>query len=134
MEKAKALHEALCEKLKVVTESELSAEERAARMDELLSNEENNQKEIDQELKRLRDLQFRKAQDLQKSKREERDTEAGIQGSRAAARNLNTKIYKLDTDSLKQQEIVYNQVRFIIFEIIIHVKSYLHAVHLVSWD
>ena len=34
-----------------------------------------------------------------------------LQGSRAAIRNLNSKINKLDHDSLKQQEIIYNQVR-----------------------
>ena len=33
-----------------------------------------------------------------------------IQGSQAALRNLSSKITKLDTDSLKQQEIIYNQV------------------------
>jgi len=33
-----------------------------------------------------------------------------LQGSQAAIRNLNSKINKLDTDSLKQQEIIYNQV------------------------
>ena len=36
---------------------------------------------------------------------------AGIsQGSRAALRNLNSKINRVDHDSLKQQEIIYNQV------------------------
>ncbi len=32
-----------------------------------------------------------------------------FQGSRAAVRNLNSKIIKVDHDSLKQQEILYNQ-------------------------
>ena len=33
-----------------------------------------------------------------------------LQGNRAAARNLSSKINKVDHDSLKQQEIIYNQV------------------------
>ena len=105
------MNETLYEKFQVVLESELSAEERAARMDELLAEEQAFQNEIDQELKRLRDLQFRKTQELHDARREEKDTDAEIQGGRAAIRNLNSKIYKLDHDSLKQQEIVYNQVR-----------------------
>lgn len=32
-----------------------------------------------------------------------------LQGSQAAVKNLNSKVGKLDTDSLKQQEIIYNQ-------------------------
>jgi len=106
---AKQVHEALIEKLKQASEGTLSAEERANRMEEILIEEEIQQKELDVELKRLRDLLFKKTQELYQARTEERNTEAEIQGSRAAARNLNSKIYKLDHDSLKQQEIVYNQ-------------------------
>lgn len=35
---------------------------------------------------------------------------AEIQGAKAASRNLTSKLYKVDQESLKQQEIVYNQV------------------------
>ena len=73
------MHEALIEKLKIATESTLSAEERAARMDELMQDEEKHQHEIDQELKRLRDLQFRKTQELYESRTSERNVEAEIQ-------------------------------------------------------
>lgn len=69
------------EKLKIATESTLSAEERAARMDELLEEEERVQKEYDQKLKALRDLQFRKTQELHECKVKERNTEAEIQVS-----------------------------------------------------
>ena len=40
----------------------------------------------------------------------ESNTNAEIQGAKAASRNLSSKLYKLDQESLKQQEIVYNQV------------------------
>ena len=33
------------------------------------------------------------------------------QGARAASRNLSSKLHKLDQESLKQQEIIYMQVR-----------------------
>ena len=94
----------------MATESTLSAEERVAQMDEILEDEQIVREDIETELKRLRDLQFRKTQDLHQARTQERNTEAEIQGSRAATRNLTSKIYKLDHDSLKQQEIVYNQV------------------------
>jgi len=73
------LHEALNEKLKQVSESALSAEEQASRMDELLQQEEVHQKELDVELKRLRELHFRKTQELYQARTEERNTEAEIQ-------------------------------------------------------
>ena len=79
LEQAKMSRETLVEKLKVVTESELSAEERAARMDELLQEEEKRQHEIDVELKRLRDIQFKKAQELHEARTKERNLEAEIQ-------------------------------------------------------
>lgn len=44
------------------------------------------------------------------AKKSEKDTTAEIQGTKAAIRNLDSKINKLDHDSLKQLEIIYNQV------------------------
>lgn len=58
MRQAKDLRETLIEKLKIVTESNLSAEERAARMDELLEDEEKRQKEIDQVWDNMPELFF----------------------------------------------------------------------------
>lgn len=81
LRQAKDLRETLVEKLKIATESNLSAEERAARMDELLEDEDKRQKEIDQDLKYLRDLQFKKMQELHELKTKERNNEAEIQVS-----------------------------------------------------
>lgn len=75
------MREVLIEKLKMAMESTLSAEERAARMDELLADEEKRQNEMDQEIKRLRELQFRKTQELHEARTRERNQEAGIQVS-----------------------------------------------------
>ena len=40
----------------------------------------------------------------------EKDLVAEIQGGRAANRNLASRLKKLDSQSIQQQEIVYNQV------------------------
>jgi hypothetical protein len=106
---AQEIRERLIEKMKMATDGELSAEERAAAMEEILLEEEKIQKEIDTDLKRLHDIQFRKTQDLYDARAKETNMDAEIQGSRAAIRNLNSKIGKVDHDSLKQQEIIYNQ-------------------------
>ncbi|XP_074657844.1 coiled-coil domain-containing protein 39-like [Tubulanus polymorphus] len=106
---AQDMRQKLIERLKAANESELTAEERAAAVEALLSQEEQRQTEIDGQLKYLHDLQFRKTQELHGELVKERNDEAEIQGSRAAIRNLNSKINKLDHDSLKQQEIIYNQ-------------------------
>ena len=79
LEKAQQVHEFLIEKLKLASESQLSAEERAARMDEILQEEEKRQKEMEAELKRLRDMQFRKTNELHGAKVKERNTDAEIQ-------------------------------------------------------
>lgn len=109
LQQAKDTREALVEKLKVATEATLSAEERAARMDEMLNAEEQRQHMLQEELKHMRDIQFKSQRDLQNAHREERDLEAVIEGSHAALKNLNSKIIKLDTEALKQQEILYSQ-------------------------
>ena len=49
-------------------------------MDEMLEDEDARQKEIDQELKYLRDIQFKKMQELHETKTKERNNEAEIHG------------------------------------------------------
>lgn len=70
------------EKLKVATESTLSAEERAAQMDEFLNNEEKRQKDLYQDLKTLRDINFKKQEELHDAQRSEKDVESSIQVTR----------------------------------------------------
>eukprot|EP00058_Branchiostoma_floridae_P007967 XP_002593455.1 hypothetical protein BRAFLDRAFT_119531 [Branchiostoma floridae] len=106
---AQELREQLTEKLKITTESELSAEERALRMDELLQEEEHQIKDIETDLGRLREVQFKRTQELHNARQQERHTHAEITGARAASRNLTSRLNKLDHDSLQQQEIIYNQ-------------------------
>ncbi|XP_037088549.1 coiled-coil domain-containing protein 39-like [Pollicipes pollicipes] len=97
----KALHEA--------REMAMSAEERAQRLARLLEEEENKQKLMDKELMRLKDLQFRKSNDLIKYQADETAKNAEIQGCLAARRNMMSKIRKMDAEVMKQQEIIYGQ-------------------------
>ncbi|XP_071508551.1 coiled-coil domain-containing protein 39-like [Diadema antillarum] len=109
VENAKRHRGDLMSKLKAATDASLSAEELAAAMDQMLEDEETTLHILEQELKRLRDLQYKKSQELYEAKTAEKNTSAEIQGARAASRNLSSRINKLDHDSLKQQEIIYNQ-------------------------
>ncbi|XP_071950306.1 coiled-coil domain-containing protein 39-like [Antedon mediterranea] len=109
VQQAKELNKQLNEKYNLIMDASMTAEENAAMMDQLLQEEEENMKELEKELRHLRELQYRKSQEMYNSKTLEKDTTAEIQGARAASRNLGSRINKLDHDSLKQQEIIYNQ-------------------------
>ncbi|XP_041482554.1 coiled-coil domain-containing protein 39-like [Lytechinus variegatus] len=109
VEAAKRHRGELMSKLKMATDQSLSAEEMAAVMDTMLQDEETTLHLLEQELKRLRDLQYKRSQELYEAKTAEKNTSAEIQGARAASRNLSSRINKMDHDSLKQQEIIYNQ-------------------------
>ncbi|XP_043926116.1 coiled-coil domain-containing protein 39 [Protopterus annectens] len=106
---SKEKNEALTCKLKSVTESALSVEERALRMEEMLKEEEQAVKELETRLSHLRELKFKKEQELHTHKTKEKNVTAEIAGSRTALKNLNNRLQKLDMDSLRQQEILYNQ-------------------------
>lgn len=105
----KEYNEGLVQKLKSVNESTLSVEERANRMEEMLKEEEQTIKEIEFQLQQLREQQFKRNQELANQKEKEKNTEAEIIGSRTALQNLNSRLHKLDRDSLKQQEMIYGQ-------------------------
>ena len=64
---------------------------------------------MDTDLSRLKDLQFRKGNELIKYQADETAKNAEIQGCVAARRNMMSKIRKMDTEVMKQQEIIYSQ-------------------------
>ena len=90
-------------------EMAMSAEERAQKLAKLLEEEENKQKKMDTDLSRLKDLQFRKGNELIKYQSDETAKNAEIQGCVAARRNTMSKVRKMDTEVMKQQEIIYSQ-------------------------
>uniref|UniRef100_A0A8C8J9N5 Coiled-coil domain-containing protein 39 n=1 Tax=Oncorhynchus tshawytscha TaxID=74940 RepID=A0A8C8J9N5_ONCTS len=106
---AKLHNTALEEKLKTVTETTLSVEERAAQMEQVLKEEEQTIKDMDAQLHRHREVLFRESQEVQALRLKEKDSMAVLSGSRVALSNLDSRLSKLDQNSLKQQEIIYNQ-------------------------
>ncbi|CAL8281059.1 unnamed protein product [Lota lota] len=109
LEKAQLHNAALEDKLRAVTQTTLSVEERAAQFDQLLRDEEQATKELDMQLQHHREALFRQKQNLQALKTKEKDLTAQMMGSKAALSSLKGHIDKLDQNLLKQQEIIYNQ-------------------------
>jgi UDP-glucose:O-linked fucose beta-1,3-glucosyltransferase len=54
-------------------------------------------------------IEFKKNQELFKLRQDEKNLEAEIVGGEAALKNLKSKIYKLDQEAMKQQELLYAQ-------------------------
>ncbi|XP_051873299.1 coiled-coil domain-containing protein 39-like isoform X2 [Pristis pectinata] len=107
--KAKEESKALEGKLKAVTETVVSTEEQVARMEKVLKNEEKIVKELDDQMKYLEDRKFRKTEELYSLNEEVKTTTNQISGNKATLRNLNSRIDKLDHESIKQQEVIYSQ-------------------------
>ena len=70
----------------MVEETTLSAEENAARMDEMMAGEEAAQSALAEEMRRLRDVQFKKTQELHNVRTEEKNCMAEIQVRRLVYR------------------------------------------------
>ncbi|NWS65702.1 CCD39 protein, partial [Crotophaga sulcirostris] len=99
----------LSNKLKLVTEETLSSEEKSLRMEEMLKEEEKIVKEKETETNQLKDLLFKKTQELKVQKDKEKCVIAEIEGSRLSLKSIKSQLHRLDTDALKQQEFMYNQ-------------------------
>ncbi|XP_028931917.1 coiled-coil domain-containing protein 39 isoform X2 [Ornithorhynchus anatinus] len=105
----KEQNQQLTAKLNNVTEISLSLEEKASKMEDILKDEEKNVKEVETQLSQLKDILFKKVQEFQVVKEKEKCVLAEIEGGRASLKNLNSRLWKLDNETLKQQEILYNQ-------------------------
>ncbi|NWX49389.1 CCD39 protein, partial [Steatornis caripensis] len=99
----------LSNKLKLVTEETLNSEEKASRMEEMLKAEEKIVKEKETEMNQLKELLFKKTQELKVQKDKEKCVLAEIEGSQTSLKNLKSQLHRLDADALKQQELIYNQ-------------------------
>ncbi|NWS09782.1 CCD39 protein, partial [Pachyramphus minor] len=96
-------------KLKLVTEETLSSEEKALRMEEILKAEEKAVEEKENEMRQLKDLLFKKNQELQVQKDKEKVALSEIVGAQKSLRNLQCRLHRLDAELFKQQELIYNQ-------------------------
>ncbi|NXJ65966.1 CCD39 protein, partial [Rostratula benghalensis] len=99
----------LSNKLKLVTEEMLSSEDKALRMEEILKEEEKAVKEKETEMNQLKELLFRKTQELKEQKDKEKCVLAEIEGGQKSLKNLKSRLQRLDAEALKQQEFIYNQ-------------------------
>ncbi|NXF02028.1 CCD39 protein, partial [Smithornis capensis] len=99
----------LSNKLKFVTEETLSSEEKALRMEEILKEEEKAVEEKENEMRQLKDLLFRKTQELKVQKDKEKVVLAEIEAGQKSLKNLQSRLHRLDTEVFKQQELIYNQ-------------------------
>ncbi|NWW99632.1 CCD39 protein, partial [Caloenas nicobarica] len=105
----KEINASLSNKLELVTEETLSSEEKALRMEEVLKEEEKIVKEKETEVNQLKELLFKKTQELKVQKDKEKCVLAEIEGSRMSLKNLKGRLHRLDAEALKQQEHIYNQ-------------------------
>lgn len=63
-------------------------------------------------MKQLKELLFKKTQELKAQKDKEKCVLAEIEGSRTSLKNLKSRLHRLDAEALKQQEHIYNQVKY----------------------
>ncbi|NWQ99596.1 CCD39 protein, partial [Paradoxornis webbianus] len=96
-------------KLKLAIEETLSAEEKALRLEEILKEEEKSVEEKENEMRLLKELLFKKSQELKVQSDKEKIVLAEIEGGQKSLKNLKSRLRSLDTDLLKQQELIYNQ-------------------------
>ncbi|KAM9378594.1 LOW QUALITY PROTEIN: coiled-coil domain-containing protein 39 [Phaethornis superciliosus] len=99
----------LSNKLKLVTEETLSSEDKSLRMEEILKEEEKIVQEKETEINQLKELFFKKTQELKLQKDKEKCVLAEIEGSRKSLKSLKNRLHRFNADALKQQELIYNQ-------------------------
>uniref|UniRef100_F6Q9Z1 Coiled-coil domain-containing protein 39 n=1 Tax=Equus caballus TaxID=9796 RepID=F6Q9Z1_HORSE len=97
------------DKLKHITEKTLSIEEKATNLEDMLKEEERGIKEVEVQLNIVKDVLFKKVQELQAETTKEKAVVSEIEGTRSSLKHLNHQLHKLDFETLKQQEIMYSQ-------------------------
>ncbi|XP_044290334.1 coiled-coil domain-containing protein 39 [Varanus komodoensis] len=102
-------NDSLTNKLKFMTNQALTLEEKASRMEELLKEKEKNVKEKEAQAVQLRDTHFKKTKELNALKENEKCVTAEIDGRRGQIKNLHSRLIRVDAETLKQQELMYNQ-------------------------
>ncbi|KAJ3023472.1 Coiled-coil domain-containing protein 39 [Thoreauomyces humboldtii] len=109
LEREKQNAEDMKVKLAHVTDKTMTMEQSAQELQEILKQEENRSRELDRELKVLRESQFKRNQEVFRLKQDEKDMSASLTGGEAALRNLKSKVHRLDQEALKQQAMLYAQ-------------------------
>ncbi|XP_037381051.1 coiled-coil domain-containing protein 39 [Talpa occidentalis] len=109
LHKIKNHNQIINKKLKQITEQTMSVEEKATNLEDMLKEEERSTKEVEVQLNILKGVLFKKVQELQTETMKEKAVVSEIEGTRSSLKHLNNQLHKLDFETLKQQEIMYNQ-------------------------
>uniref|UniRef100_A0A2K5TYN2 Coiled-coil domain-containing protein 39 n=1 Tax=Macaca fascicularis TaxID=9541 RepID=A0A2K5TYN2_MACFA len=109
LQKTKNHNEKIQTKLKEITEKTMSVEEKATNLEDMLKEEEKDVKDVDIQLNLIKNVLFKKAQELQTETMKEKAVLSEIEGTRSSLKHLNHQLQKLDFETLKQQEIMYSQ-------------------------
>ena len=95
-------------KLREENESAKNLEKQNKLVNDLLTQTDQSLKALDQEMQQLKDEQYSKSQDLFTVRKGQANFLAEISGAQAQNKNMVTNINKLDQESFKQQELLYN--------------------------
>lgn len=87
----------------------MSAEENAKRMEQFFLEAKQREFQLNQEMKKRSDVNFKASKELHDLKANEKNLEAMINGCEATLKNLENRINFLDHESLKQAEVIYTQ-------------------------
>uniref|UniRef100_A0ABI7YFT3 Coiled-coil domain-containing protein 39 n=1 Tax=Felis catus TaxID=9685 RepID=A0ABI7YFT3_FELCA len=109
LHKIKNHNQVVKKKLKQITEKTMSVEEKATNLEDMLREEEKSIKEVQVQLNIMKDVLFKKVQELQTETMKEKAVLSEIEGTRSSLKHLNHQLHKLDFETLKQQEIMYSQ-------------------------
>ncbi|KAJ3323692.1 Coiled-coil domain-containing protein 39 [Boothiomyces sp. JEL0866] len=108
LDKGERNYEEMLKRMANLDDETVSLEARAEQLQDILNREKAKDKELDKQIKQLREAQFKQSQNLFKLRQEEKNLQAEIVGGEAANRNLKSKIHKLDHDTLKQRAMLYS--------------------------
>ncbi|EHB09713.1 Coiled-coil domain-containing protein 39 [Heterocephalus glaber] len=109
LQKIKNHNQIISKKLNHITEKTMSVEEKATNLEDMLKEQEKGVKEVEVRLNIVKDVLFKKVQELQTEMMKEKAVVSEIEGTRSTLKHLNNQLHKLDFETLKQQEIMYSQ-------------------------